>query len=61
MPKEGLEPSCTCVRQILSLLRLPIPPLRLILYKFYQHHSDCQLVLRIYAMSVGFKYDKIQS
>jgi hypothetical protein len=23
LPKEGLEPSCTCVRQILSLLRLP--------------------------------------
>ena len=28
MPKAGLEPARCCQRQILSLLRLPIPPLR---------------------------------
>ncbi len=28
MPKAGLEPARSCLRQILSLLRLPIPPLR---------------------------------
>ena len=28
MPKAGLEPARGCPRQILSLLRLPIPPLR---------------------------------
>ena len=28
VPKAGLEPARICIRQILSLLRLPIPPLR---------------------------------
>ncbi len=28
VPKAGLEPARSCLRQILSLLRLPIPPLR---------------------------------
>ena len=28
MPKDGLEPSWDCSRQILSLVRIPISPLR---------------------------------
>ena len=28
VPKEGLEPPRCCQRQILSLVRLPVPPLR---------------------------------
>ena len=28
LPKEGLEPSWSCPRRILSPLRLPVPPLR---------------------------------
>ena len=32
VPKAGVEPARCCQRQILSLLRLPIPPLRHGLY-----------------------------
>ena len=28
MPEVGLEPTCPCERQILSLVRIPISPLR---------------------------------
>ncbi len=28
MPKDGVEPSWDCSRQILSLVRIPISPLR---------------------------------
>ena len=28
VPKEGIEPTRVLARQILSLLRLPVPPLR---------------------------------
>ena len=29
MPEVGLEPTCPCGREILSLVRIPISPLRL--------------------------------
>lgn len=32
VPKEGIEPSWSCLRRILSPLRLPVSPLRLFMY-----------------------------
>ena len=43
VPSERLELSCPCERQILSLLRLPIPPQRQLRTVYIKHQLCCKI------------------